>query len=187
MRPSTPEPVDRQPTLEGETLLLRPLREGDWDALYAVASDPKVWEQHPIPDRWHEEVFRGYFQDAIAAGGALVASLRREGRVVGCSQFRPTAFDPDGIEVGWTFVARDRWGTGTNPEMKRLMLTHAFESVPRVLFRIGETNLRSRTAIERIGGNLTDLVEDSEYRGKPLRHVVYEITRESFAAGPLSA
>jgi RimJ/RimL family protein N-acetyltransferase len=39
--------LDRQPVLEDERLLLRPLRAEDWDALFAVASDPLVWQQHP--------------------------------------------------------------------------------------------------------------------------------------------
>lgn len=178
--------MNRQPTLEGPTLLLRPLRPDDWDTLYAVVSDPLVWEQHPIPDRWQEGVFRTYFADALAQGGALAATLRADHRIVGCSQFRPTPFDPNAVEIGWTFLARECWGSSTNHEMKRLMLHHAFGTVPRVLFRIGETNLRSRTALERIGGHLTELVEDSEYQGRPVRHVVYEISREGFTTGPLS-
>lgn len=43
--------LDRQPVLEGERVLLRPLQPGDWDALFAVASDPLVWQQHPAHDR----------------------------------------------------------------------------------------------------------------------------------------
>lgn len=49
--------MNRQPVIEGGTLLLRPLEPGDWGALYAVASDPLLWEQHPMHDRWQEPVF----------------------------------------------------------------------------------------------------------------------------------
>jgi len=49
---------DLQPVLKGKILELRPLRPGDFHDLYAVASDPLIWEQHPIPDRYKEEVFR---------------------------------------------------------------------------------------------------------------------------------
>ena len=41
---------DRQPILTGELLELRPLRQADWAALFAVASDPLIWEQHPDSD-----------------------------------------------------------------------------------------------------------------------------------------
>ena len=178
--------MDRQPVLDGERLHLRPLRADDWAALYAVASDPRVWEVHPAHDRWEEPVFRAFFDEALAEGGALLAIRKDDGKVVGSSQFRPCPVRAEDIEIGWTFLARECWGTGLNPEMKRLMLAHALAEYPRVLFRIGETNIRSRKAIEAIGGRLTDLVEDGEYKGAPVRHVVYEIDRASFASGPLS-
>ena len=47
-----------QPHLKGELIELRPLAPNDWDELFAVASDSLIWEQHPEPDRYKEEVFR---------------------------------------------------------------------------------------------------------------------------------
>ena len=80
--------MDRQPVLEGERVRLRPMREDDWDALFAIASDPAVWEQHPIHDRWREEVFAEFFADALANEGALVVIDRAKDAVIGTSQFR---------------------------------------------------------------------------------------------------
>ena len=179
--------MDRQPVLEGERLLLRPLAADDWDALYAAASDPLVWELHPANDRWQEPVFRAYFADALAQGGALAVIDKASGAMIGSSRMQ--AYDPaDGgsVEIGWTFLARSHWGGGTNREMKRLMLAHALQHVARVDFRVGENNLRSRQAMEKIGGRLSD--RDGgviETASGPAQHVVYEITRESFAQGPL--
>jgi RimJ/RimL family protein N-acetyltransferase len=178
--------MDRQPVLESERLLLRPLTPDDWDALYSVAADPLVWEVHPAHDRWQEPVFHAFFDEALAEGGALLAIRKADGRAVGSSQFRACPIEPDEIEIGWTFLARECWGTGLNPEMKRLMLGHALAEFPRVLFRIGETNVRSRKAIEAVGGQLTEMVEDGEYKGVAVRHVVYEIDRAGFATGPLA-
>jgi RimJ/RimL family protein N-acetyltransferase len=180
--------MDRQPVLEGERLVLRPLRPDDWDALYAAASDPLVWELHPAHDRWKEDVFRAYFADALAQGGALVVIDRANGQVIGSSRMQ--AHDPaDGgsVEIGWTFLARSHWGGVTNREMKRLMLGHALRFVERVVFRVGETNWRSRRAMEKIGGRLS--ARDGgvvETVSGPVRHVVYEIDRASIAVGPLS-
>jgi hypothetical protein len=56
---------DVQPHLIGEFVELRPLRADDWDALFAVASDPLIWEQHPSHDRWREDVFRQFFAKAV--------------------------------------------------------------------------------------------------------------------------
>jgi hypothetical protein len=61
---------DLQPIWEGEPLRLRPLRPEGWDDLYTVASDPLIWEQHPIKVRYKEEVFRGFFREAVESGGA---------------------------------------------------------------------------------------------------------------------
>ncbi|HSM54347.1 MAG TPA: GNAT family N-acetyltransferase, partial [Erythrobacter sp.] len=111
---------------------------------------------------------------------------RENGRIIGSSQYRPTTFDPEAIEIGWTSLAREYWGGAFNRELKRLMLDHALASVPRVLFRVGSANWRSRKAMEKIGGALTDMVEDGEYKGRLVQNVVYEITRKGFAKGPLA-
>jgi RimJ/RimL family protein N-acetyltransferase len=167
--------------------LLRPLREEDWDALYAVASDPLIWEVHPAGDRWKQDVFRAYFADGLAKGGALAVIDKISGAIIGSSRMQ--GHDPaDGgsVEIGWTFLARSHWGGETNREMKRLMLGHALQFVERVLFRVGETNGRSRRAMEKIGGRLTGAREVVQIDGRDVAHVVYEIDRTSFAGRPLS-
>ena len=180
--------MDRQPVLEGERLTLRPLRESDWDALYAVASDRALWAVHPSHDRWQEPVFRAFFDDALAKGGALAIVDRSTGAVIGSSRFqfcdRP---EEDGaLEIGWSFLARACWGKGYNAEFKRLMLAHAFRFVDRVVFRVGADNVISRKAMANIGGRLTGDSYVEERAGRPVEHVVFEITRESFAEGPLA-
>jgi RimJ/RimL family protein N-acetyltransferase len=178
--------MDRQPVLEGERLLLRPLREDDWEALFAVASDPEIWAVHPANDRWQEPVFRAFFADALAHQGALVVIEKASGVIVGSSRYQ--GYDPangGSVEIGWTFLARRLWGGGYNAEMKRLMLTHALQSVARVDFRVGENNVISRGAMKNIGGVLSEREDITIMAGVPHRRVIYEITRESFAKGPL--
>ena len=80
-------PIDRQPTLVGELLELRPLTAADFTALYRVASDPLIWEQHPERHRYEEPTFRAFFEDALGSGGALVAIDRATGRIIGSSRF----------------------------------------------------------------------------------------------------
>lgn len=179
--------MNRQPVLEGELLLLRPLRDDDCQALYAVASDPLIWEIHPAHDRWREEVFGAFFADALAKGGALAVIDRTNGAVIGSSRYQGhEAASGGSVEIGWTFLARSHWGGNANREMKRLMLAHAFRFVERVVFMVGEGNLRSRRAMETIGGRLTDYREVRMMAGGEMGHVQYEITRASFAAGPLA-
>ena len=176
-----------QPVLEGERLLLRPLKPDDWDALFAVASDREIWAIHPGHDRWQEPVFRTFFDGALANRGAVAVIDKQTGAIVGSSRWQ--GYDPaDGgsVEIGWTFLARSHWGGLFNPELKRLMLAYAFTHVRRVVFHVGETNLRSRRALEKIGARLTDRTDMTFIAGRDVRHVIYEITRESFAIGPLA-
>ncbi|HUP02504.1 MAG TPA: GNAT family N-acetyltransferase [Bryobacteraceae bacterium] len=144
-------PFVLQPTLTGELLELRPLCSEDFEDLYAVASDPLLWEQHPAPDRWRREVFTKLFHESLQSGGALVAVDRRSGAVIGSSRFHGYHEARSEIEIGWTFLARAYWGGVYNGEMKRLMLAHAFRFVESVIFRIGPQNIRSQKAVERIG------------------------------------
>ena len=174
-------------SLANQLIRLQPLQKDDFDKLYAVASDPLIWEVHPANDRWQEPVFRAYFDDALAQGGALAVIDKASGAVIGSSRFQN--HDPregGSVEIGWTFLARSHWGGSYNAEMKRLMLTHALADVERVVFRVGETNWRSRGAMEKIGGRLTDRIDITQLPAGPARHVIYEIDRQSFASGPLA-
>ncbi|WP_395331174.1 GNAT family N-acetyltransferase [Novosphingobium sp. BL-8H] len=177
--------MNRQPVLEGDRLVLRPLRADDWDALFAVASDREIWAVHPAHDRWQEPVFRRFFADAIAGGGAFAIVDKQSGAVIGSSRYGP--LEGDEIEIGWTFLARSYWGGGFNAEMKRLMLAHALAHFDRVVFMVGADNVISRKAMGHIGGRLTDRTFQREMCGVIVPHVLFEITSESFATGPLAA
>lgn len=178
-----PRSFDHQPVLRGELLELRPLRADDFSELHRAASDPLIWEQHPEPDRWTEPVFRAYFDDGLASGGALVAIDRSSGKIVGSSRFHGFDANAGVVEIGWSFLARTYWGGRYNGEMKRLMLTHAFRWVDRVIFLIGPDNLRSQRAVEKIGAVRAGTTTD----GKGRERVVYELTAAGFsgsASGP---
>jgi RimJ/RimL family protein N-acetyltransferase len=142
-----------------------------------VASDPLIWEQHPDSDRYQEGVFRAFFRGAVESGGALVAIDRATGRVIGSSRYHGYDAAASEVEVGWTFLARSHWGGAYNGEMKRLMLAHAFRFVDNVVFVIGPQNMRSRRAVEKIGGMLIGTRTNPTGR----ESVVYRITRATFA------
>jgi RimJ/RimL family protein N-acetyltransferase len=172
---------DRQPSLVGSLLQLRPLRPEDWSELFAVAADPLIWAQHPDSDRYTEGVFRQFFADALASGGALVAIERSSGAIVGSSRFHDFDAERSVVEIGWSFLARRCWGGKYNGEMKRLMLEHAFKTVERVVFIIGPENRRSRRAVEKIGAVYSGVRPDARGRER----VVYELTRGAFVEAPL--
>jgi RimJ/RimL family protein N-acetyltransferase len=171
-------PFDLQPCLKGDLLDLRPLCPGDFADLYAVAADPLIWEQHPNNDRYQEEVFKKFFLEALACGGALIATDRKDGRVIGSSRYYGYDELNSEIEIGWTFLARSHWGGIYNREMKRLMLHHAFRFVKRVIFVVGAHNRRSRRAVEKIGAVLVG----SRIDGNGRESVVYAIEATAFAS-----
>jgi N-acetyltransferase len=163
---------DLQPVLKGELLELRPLRSEDFDDLYAVASDPLIWEQHPSSDRYKEEVFKEFFREGMESGGALIAIDSKDGRIIGSSRYHAYKEEQSEIEIGWSFLARTRWGGVYNREMKWLMLRHAFQFVKSVVFLVGPQNLRSQKAMEKIGG--VRVASRTDERGRV--NVVYQIT-----------
>jgi RimJ/RimL family protein N-acetyltransferase len=174
---------DLQPHLIGELVELRPLRAPDWDAMFAVASDPLIWEQHPAKDRCQLEVFQKFFMKALdevnCAGGAFAVIDRATSRIIGSTRY--ANYDPvnSEVEIGWTFLARGHWGGHYNGEMKRLMLAHAFRFVQTVYFLIGPDNIRSQKAVERIGATRNCVVEKPDSCGKMTCNIKYVITRPS--------
>jgi RimJ/RimL family protein N-acetyltransferase len=168
---------DLQPSLKGELIELRPLKPTDWDELFAVASDPLIWEQHPEQDRYTEDVFRVYVRGALESGGAFVIIDRQTQQIIGSTRFY--GYDPDKseIEIGWTFLARKYWGGRYNAEMKRLLLDHAFRFVENVVFLIGENNVRSQKAIEKVGATKVGIATRTYGNRPPARNVKYVIRK----------
>lgn len=176
------ETFELRPHMVGDLLEVRPLRPEDWEGLFAVASDPLIWEQHPARDRYKEEVFREFFREALESGGAFAVIDRKTQKIIGSSRY--FGFDPGKreIEIGWTFLARSHWGGKYNGELKRLMLDHAFKFVESVVFLIGPTNFRSQKALEKIGGVMTERRERTNLHGETVEHVVYQIKRPTIPA-----
>jgi N-acetyltransferase len=179
--------LDLQPTLSGEKALLRPLLAADWSALFAVAQDKEIWAMHPMHDRWQEPVFRKFFDDAMGnvppSGGSFAIIDQASGAMIGSTRF--SGYDPAerSLEIGWTFYARAFWRTGHNRDVKAMMMRHAFAHIDQIYFTIGRDNLRSRTAVERLGGVCAG---DHKHPTMPAPHVRYTLTEaQARAAGSI--
>jgi len=142
---------DPQPSLTTARLSLRPLLAGDREGLFAAASDPEIWAQHPAPDRFRREVFDRYFDFLAGTGRTLVVSETRSGEIIGCSQYYPVPDHNGEVGIGFTFLARAWWGGAWNREMKAAMVAHVLKTQPRVWFHIGPDNKRSQIATTRLG------------------------------------
>jgi N-acetyltransferase len=168
---------DLQPNLKGELIELRPLAPADRNDLFAVASDPLIWEQHPESDRYKEEVFKVFFREALESGGAFVVIDKKSQQIIGSTRYY--GYDPEKseIEIGWTFLTRKYWGGRYNREMKKLMLAHAFTFVENVVFFVGEKNFRSQKAMEKIGAIRNGMVTRAYGNHPPALNVKYLIKK----------
>ncbi len=169
-----PATFELQPVLHDSLVCLRPLAEEDFEAVYAAASDPLIWEQHPDPKRYQREAFRErFFIGAIASGGAFAVTTP-DGEVVGSTRFYDWNPQRAEVVIGYTFLRRDQWGRGVNTHMKRLMLGHAFRWAQVAWFHVGKANMRSRRAVEKLGARVSHEVL-MDVNGVPTPYLHYRI------------
>lgn len=169
-----------QSVLENEDYQLIPLQQGDFESLYEVASDPRVWEQHPNKNRYKREVFESFFKGAMESKGAFKIVEKATGEVLGSSRYYNFDESDNHIFIGYTFYGTKSWGKGINPQIKKLMLDYIFQFVDKVHFHIGKENFRSQTALQRLGG-IKIAEEEVAYFAEPSRtNFVYEIKKEDW-------
>lgn len=174
--------LDIQPILENEKAILYPLQEKDFEVLYAVASDPKIWEQHPNKDRWKKEVFNRFFDGAMQSKGAFKIVDKATGNTIGSTRFYDYNEQENSIFIGYTFYATQYWGKGINHCVKATMLDYIFQAVSKVCFHIGANNVRSQVAISRIGAEKVAEQEVTYFGEAPRLNFVYEISKETWKA-----
>ncbi|GGC18721.1 putative acetyltransferase [Parapedobacter defluvii] len=163
--------------LENDRTLLLPLQESDFGTLYAVASDPKIWEQHPQPDRWKEDVFRLFFEGALQSQGAFKVIDKDTGAVAGSTRFYDYDAPNRSLFIGYTFYAVRYWGNGLNASVKELMLDYAFQSVDTVYLHVGASNFRSQKAVEKLGAQKVAEECVAYQEGTPKWNLRYQIQK----------
>lgn len=169
-----------QPTLQAQGIQVRPLRAEDFEALFRAASDPKIWEQHSDPERYQRERFTRFFGGALDCQGALVVLDRGSGEMIGSSRYYEWNESQRTVVVGYTFLVRERWGDGTNRELKKLMLDHAFKTVDTVLFQVSPINVLSQKALEKLGA-LYDHDEEVMVLGKMSSRKIFKMTKDRWS------
>jgi N-acetyltransferase len=171
---------DTQPILENDVVILHPLGTNDFEALYAVASDPKIWEQHPNKDRWKKDVFRTFFEGALQSGGAFAVVDKATHTLAGSTRMYDYNEQDNSILIGYTFYATRYWGTGLNHSVKALMLDYLFQYVSDVYFHIGAVNIRSQVSIERLGAKKVGEQEVTYFGEAPKLNYVYRIAKQEW-------
>ncbi len=148
--------MDLQPVLEDDLLILKPLVEDDFESLYEVAKDPLIWEQHPCSDRYKKGPYSAFFLDSIKSKAAFLVIDKASEKVIGSTRFKKIKGSKNAIEIGWSFLSRDKWGGTYNRRMKKLMIEYALQHVEHIIFYIDKDNIRSQKAVGKLGGKVID-------------------------------
>ena len=165
-------------TLSDRHVRLEPIEAGHLPGLAAIAGDPGIWTWMPM-DASPPGAIDRLVRQAIGAREAgsqlpFVVRLIEGGRVVGSTRYLNIMPADRGLEIGWTWYARDAWAGAVNPACKRLLLAHAFEvlGAVRVGLRCDARNGRSHDAILRLGAVREGVLR----RHKLVRHGVIRDT-----------
>jgi len=159
-----------QPILSNSFVEITPLQETDFNALYEVAKDELLWEQHPNKDRYKREVFEDFFKNAISSNGAFKIIDLTTNKTIGSSRFYELKPN-ESVAIGYTFIARSHWGTNYNNAIKELMINYAFQFVETIVFHVGENNFRSQKAVEKLGAiKIAEKITEENF--------IYELSHE---------
>lgn len=157
------EPV----VLSGSRVRLEPLTRAHAADMAAAASASEIWRYMPIQMDDLAAVER-WIDDSLAANGRGVEATfaiveQATGRVIGSTRYLDICPAHRGLEIGWTWLAKDQWRNGINTECKFLLLQHAFETLEaiRVQLKTHRLNFRSRRAIERIGAQYEGILRNA--------------------------
>jgi RimJ/RimL family protein N-acetyltransferase len=137
--------------LEDNITKLVPLKETDFEALFEIASDPLLWEQHPIKDRYKKEVFQAFFDAALSSKSGFVIVDAISNEIIGTTRYYDYKPETSSIAIGFTFIGRKYWGGSYNKSNKKLLIDYAFEHVNSIFFHIGAENFRSQKAVLKLG------------------------------------
>ena len=164
-------------TLENELIKLIPLQESDLETLYKVASDPKIWENHPSKNRYKREEFQYFLDSALASKSAFLVYDIATNELIGSTRYYNLDTANSAVAIGYTFLAKKYWGSGHNKAMKKLLIDYAFQYVNRILFHIGETNIISQKAIAKIGATKLGVVD---FNNSEVPYFEYQIRKDDW-------
>jgi RimJ/RimL family protein N-acetyltransferase len=153
--------------LQGNRVRLEPLDHVHADGVLAAAADSEIWRYMAV-NLDSPQAVAGWIDGSlalVAQGTDAVFTIVEQAtnRVIGSTRYLDIRPAHRGLEIGWTWLAKDQWRTGVNTECKFLLLQHAFETLDaiRVQLKTHRLNFRSRRAIERIGAQFEGILRNA--------------------------
>lgn len=146
-----PKPV----VLTGRHVVLEPLADTHLHDLMVAAQDDEIWRWMPIRRPRTAQDMEALPAWHRAHAGGLAFAVMVDGTARGSTSYLDVDLAVGGLEIGWTWYARDLWATAVNPECKLLLLEHAFNALgaARVTLKTDGQNLRSQAAIRKLGAS----------------------------------
>lgn len=171
--------IDHPLELEGKHIVLKPLAEEHFEELCTIGRDEKIWQFMPVRGHEPEQLLKSLIEAIQKRDEGeqypFVILEKRNGKVIGSTRFLRLNEEHKNLEIGYTWFRPAYWGSGYNEECKLLMLRYCFEKLKTIRVQIiaAEANLRSRKAIERIGGQFEGILRNVIIRNGEKRSVAY--------------
>ena len=161
----------KHPTiLKGQLIDLIPMDESHFDELLILSQDKRIWEFYPVDGSNTEKLLIAYKNALIEKEKGnhypFVIFHKETGKLIGSTRLFEINQKNKNIEIGWTWLHPNYWASGVNFECKLLLLTFCFETLGtiRVQLKTRDNNLRSRKAIEKIGGKFEGILRKDRIR-----------------------
>ena len=162
--------INHPTILTGENVALIPLEKQHLEELYLAAADQKLWELIPV-DCSKRETFNTAYNFALTEREKgnqypFVIYHQATNKIIGSTRFFEIYPLDKKLEIGWTWIVKEYWGTAINFECKLLLLNFCFDILKtrRVQIKTDATNLRSRKAIEKIGGQFEGILRKDKIK-----------------------
>ena len=169
-----------QTELSNENVVLKPLKQSDFEALFSQAADEEVWIQHPNKNRYKRLVFENFFAGALESKGAFVIIDKNLNEIIGSTRFYDFNENEKSIFIGYTFYGKAFWGKNYNSQVKKLMLDYIFQFVDFVNFHVGNENFRSQKAMEKLGAEKVVELEVDYFGEETRTNFLYRIKKENW-------
>lgn len=181
----------KYPTIiEGQIVRLISLNESHLIELELLAKDKRIWEFYPF-DGTVSNRFYGFYNLTLkerenGTRFPFVIFHKEDNIIIGSTSYLDIQQQHRKLEIGATWLHPDYWATDVNLECKLLLLTHCFEELKtvRVQLKTDENNLRSRKAIEKIGGQFEGVLRNEmiRYNNTKRDSAFYSIIDEEWIA-----
>ena len=156
--------------ITGEVIDLIPLEKNHFEELEKLSKDKRIWEfyvtDYSKSSTMLEALNSALFEKNKGAQFPFIIYHKAEKKIIGSTRFLEVQSIHRKLEIGWTWLHPDYWATEVNLECKLLLLTYCFENLKttRVQLKTDENNLRSRKAIEKIGGQFEGILRHDMLR-----------------------